>query len=54
MTEIPRFANDLTVEEFCQLTAKLRNISLPKLKNRLKNSDLNFFRHKKCRALSTG
>jgi ABC-type multidrug transport system ATPase subunit len=54
MTENLRFAKDLTVEEFCQLTAKLRNIPLWKSENRLKNSDLTAFRYKKCRDLSTG
>jgi ABC-type multidrug transport system ATPase subunit len=54
MTEQAQFANDLTVEEFCQFAAKLRNIPKSKLENRLKHSDLNNFRRKKCRELSTG
>ena len=54
MTEIPRFASDLTVEEFCRLAAKSRNIPLEKLKKSLKSSDLNSFRQRKCRDLSTG
>jgi len=54
MTETPHFAKDSTVEEFCQLTAKLRNIPLSRLESRLKNSELDAFRLKKCCELSTG
>lgn len=54
MTETVQFAGDLTVEDFCQLSAKLRNIAPEKLANRLQNSDLNQFRKKRCRDLSTG
>ena len=54
MTEQVQFTNDLTVEEFCQLAAKLRNIPMVNLEKRLRQSDLNGFRQKRCRDLSTG
>ena len=54
MTEQASFAENLTVESFIHLTGQLRNIPASKIENRLRQSDLNNHRHKKCGELSTG
>ena len=54
MTEQASFAENLTVEGFVHLAGQLRNIPASKVESRLRQSDLNNYRHKKCGELSTG
>jgi ABC-2 type transport system ATP-binding protein len=54
MTEQAEFAADLSVEYFIHLTGELRNIPAYEVESRLKKSDLNNHRYKKCGELSTG
>jgi ABC-2 type transport system ATP-binding protein len=54
MTEQAKFAGNLKVEDFIHLAGRLRNISASKVEKRLRQSDLNNHRHKKCEELSTG
>jgi len=54
MTEQAQFTEDLKVEDFIRLAGQLRNIPTQKVENRLRQSDLNNHRHKKCGELSTG
>jgi len=54
MTEKVQFSNDLTVEEFIYLAGQIRQIPFRQVQNRLQKSELNEFRKKKCRELSTG
>ena len=54
MTEPPEFTDNLSVEDFIHLTGELRNIPAQKVENRLRKSDLNAHRYKKCGELSTG
>lgn len=54
MTEQAEFAKDLKVEDFIHLAGQLRNIPIQKVENRLRQSDLNNHRAKRCGELSTG
>jgi len=54
MTEQASFTENLTVKDFIHLAGQLRNIPASKVENRLRQSDLNNHRHKKCGELSTG
>jgi ABC-2 type transport system ATP-binding protein len=54
MTEQAKFVEDLKVEDFIHQAGQLRNISYGKVEGRLRKSDLNNHRYKKCRDLSTG
>lgn len=54
MTEQSKFAEDLKVEEFIHQAGQLRNISYSEVERRLRKSDLNDHRYKKCGDLSTG
>ena len=54
MTERAQFTDDLKVEEFIHLVGQVRNISFSTVENRLRQSDLNSYRSKKCGELSTG
>jgi ABC-type multidrug transport system ATPase subunit len=54
MTEKVEFSNNLTVEEFILLAGVARKIPYHKVEERLRRSDLNNHRHKKCKELSTG
>ncbi|CAH1757598.1 10454_t:CDS:2 [Entrophospora sp. SA101] len=49
-----QFAEDLRVEDFVHLAGQLRNIPSQKVEKRLRQSDLNNHRLKKCGELSTG
>ena len=53
MTEQAKFTEDLKVKDFIHLAGQLRNITSQKVENRLRQSDLNNHRFKKCRELST-
>ena len=54
MTEQAKFTEDLKVEDFIHLAGQLRNIPSQKAEVRLRQSDLNNHRFKKCGELSTG
>ncbi|WNE40259.1 MAG: Linearmycin resistance ATP-binding protein LnrL [Mycoplasmataceae bacterium] len=54
MTEQAKFAEDLRVEDFIHQAGQLRNIPYNKVEGRLRKSDLNNHRYKKCGDLSTG
>ncbi|CAI2196708.1 6433_t:CDS:2, partial [Funneliformis geosporum] len=54
MTEQAKFTEDLKVEDFIYLTGNLRNLPTQKVEARLRQSDLNHHRFKKCGELSTG
>jgi ABC-2 type transport system ATP-binding protein len=54
MTEQAKFAEDLKVEEFIHLAGQARKIPFRQVENRLRQSDLNKHRYKKCAELSTG
>lgn len=54
MTEQAKFTKNLKVGDFIHLAGKLRNIPTQKVEIRLRQSDLNNYRHKKCGELSAG
>jgi ABC-type multidrug transport system ATPase subunit len=54
MFEKVKFSDDLTVGDFIYLAGQARRIPLPQVENRLRKSDLNNHRKKKCQQLSTG
>ncbi|CAI2185587.1 15642_t:CDS:1 [Funneliformis geosporum] len=54
MTEQAKFTEDLKVEDFIHLAGNLRNLPSQKVEARLRQSDLNNHRFKKCGELSTG
>src|SRR6185437_10975694 len=54
MTEQASFTEDLRVADFIHLAGQLRNIPPTQVENRLRQSDLNNHRYKKCGELSTG
>jgi len=54
MTEQAQFTEDLKVEDFIHLAGQLRNLPSKKVESRLRQSDLNNHRFKKCGELSTG
>src|SRR4051794_29382589 len=54
MTEQAHFTKDSKVEDFIHLAGQLRNIPIQKVEERLRQSDLNNHRTKKCGELSTG
>ena len=53
MTEQAKFTEDLKVEDFIHLAGQLRNLPSKKVESRLRQSDLNNHRFKKCGELST-
>jgi ABC-type multidrug transport system ATPase subunit len=53
MTEQAKFTEDLKVKDFIHLARQLRNITSQEVENRLRQSDLNNHRFKKCGELST-
>ena len=54
MNEQAKFTEDLKVEDFIHLAGQLRNLPSKKVEARLRQSDLNNHRFKKCGELSTG
>jgi ABC-2 type transport system ATP-binding protein len=54
MAERVRFSDSMKVEAFIHLAGKLRDIPPYEIEKRLRKSDLNNHRYKKCGELSTG
>jgi ABC-2 type transport system ATP-binding protein len=54
MTERVRFSNNMRVDDLIHLAGKLRDIHPYETERRLRKSDLNNHRYKKCGELSTG